>query len=93
MGHRHRLTIHRIAIFAARGNRCGCDMRDDLVAVEVEIDPVAVRSALRTSQQRAIEIARHIEIVDREGEMKGGDAHARSCAALGRAKATAWASA
>ena len=65
----------------------------DLVTVEIIVDPVAIRAPLAAAEQRAVEIARRVEIVNGEGEMEGGNAHARSCAASGRANATAWASA
>jgi hypothetical protein len=51
-------------------------MRDDLVPVEVEIDPPGRAPPLRTAEQLAVKPARGREIVDRKGEMKRRQAHA-----------------
>ncbi len=50
-------------------------MGDDLVAEKVEIDPVLGASALRTAHHLAIEAARRIQVVHREGDVEGPDAH------------------
>jgi hypothetical protein len=47
-------------------------MRDDLVAVEIEIDPFVGRPPLRAAHHSAIEAARRIEVVDREGKVERG---------------------
>jgi hypothetical protein len=50
-------------------------MGDDLVTVEVEIDPMFGASALGAAEQIAIEAARGVEVVDRKGEMEGWRVH------------------
>ena len=50
-------------------------MRDDLVAVKIEIDPRISTPPLRATERPAIESARGSKIVDRKGEMEGAQAH------------------
>jgi hypothetical protein len=50
-------------------------MRHDLVAVEVEIDPVISAPPLRASDQPTIEASCGGKIIDWEGMMKGRQAH------------------
>ena len=57
----------------------GREVGDDLVAVEVEIDPMLGAPAFRAAEQLAVKAARGREVVDREGEMEGRQA---SCRAL-----------
>jgi len=45
-------------------------MRDDLVAVEIEIDPFRGRPALWTTQQSTVESARFLEAGDGKRKMK-----------------------
>ena len=45
-------------------------MGDDLVAEEVEVDPVVSAAALGTAQDGAIEMAGGGEIVNREGDVE-----------------------
>ena len=45
-------------------------MRDELVAVEVEIDPVVGASPLWTAHHAAIEGTRRSKVIDRKGEVK-----------------------
>ena len=47
------------------------EMGDDLVAVEVEIDPFSTGAALGAAKQAAIEAAGGVEIMDGESKMKG----------------------
>ncbi len=47
-------------------------MGDDLVAEEVEVDPVVGASAFRAAEQAAVESARGLEVVDGEGEVERG---------------------
>ena len=49
-------------------------MGDDLVAEEIEVDPVGGAAPLRAAEQPAVEGARGVEIVDREGEVEGRQA-------------------
>ena len=69
MRHRHVMAVDRIA--GAAAPRAGDEMGDDLMAVEIEIDPFVRASPLGAAEQPAIKGARGGEIVDREGEMEG----------------------
>ena len=53
-------------------------MGDDLVAVEIEIDPMLGASAFGAAEQLAVEAARRGEVIDRKGEVEGRQAHAAS---------------
>ena len=52
-------------------------MRDDLMPVEIEIDPVLGATPFRTAEDAAVEAPRRIQIVDRKCEMEGMEAHRR----------------
>ena len=74
------VTRRMLAIdFVGRSTRSGfrCQMRDDLVAVKIEIDPFLGAPPLRTAEQFAIKLPRSREIVDREGEVERRQAHGR----------------
>src|SRR4051794_25421242 len=73
MRDRHMFAID--GVFRVPGRRIGSEMRDDLMSVEVEIDPMLCASAFRASQQPAVEGSRRGKVVDREGEMEGRNAH------------------
>jgi hypothetical protein len=73
MGDRHILAIDRICGMGA--HRIRRQMGDDLVTVEVEVDPFLSASTFGTAEQISIEAARCGEVVDREGEMEGGASH------------------
>ena len=45
-------------------------VRDDLVAVEVEVDPLVRRAALGAAEQRAVEVARLRKRGDGEGKVE-----------------------
>ncbi|MCY1238631.1 hypothetical protein D9M72_513810 [compost metagenome] len=98
MAHRHGVAVYRAGLAAAAFFRC--QMGHDLVAVEVEVDPVFRAAAFRAAQQFAVELARTGDAVDREGQVERGQdcsgfAHGveipgngfvvRSCGALQRA--------
>src|SRR5581483_8908145 len=52
-------------------------MRDDLVAVEIEVHPFVARSSFGTAEQVSIEGTRFGKIAHREGQMEtGAKAHA-----------------
>ena len=57
--------------------RGGIEVRDDLVPVEIEVDPVIGRSPFGTAHHPPVEIARGGEIMDRKGEVEGAQRHAR----------------
>jgi hypothetical protein len=67
------MAIDRIA--DPRRARIGMEMRDDLVAIEIEIDPRLRTPPLPAAQRIAIESARRGKIVDGEGEMERLDRH------------------
>ena len=48
-------------------------MRDDLVAEEVEVDPLLRAAALGTAEDGAVEVARGGEIVDGKGVVERGE--------------------
>jgi hypothetical protein len=54
-------------------------MGNDLVAVEVKIDPILRAPSLRATEQAAVEAPRGIEIVNREGEVEWRQGHALTC--------------
>jgi hypothetical protein len=45
-------------------------MGDDLVAEEIEVDPLSRAAPLRQPKHGAIEMARRAEIIDWKGKMK-----------------------
>jgi hypothetical protein len=75
MAHRHRVTIDAAGCAAARFLRR--EISDDLVSVEVEVDPVRVRTAFGTSEHAAVERPRRGKIGDRKGKMKQWRSHER----------------
>ena len=64
------LAGHGIARTPAHGT--GREMSDDLVAAQVEVDPLLRAASLGTAEQLAVEAPRFGEIVHRKGEMEGG---------------------
>ena len=68
MPHRNLIAIHRAGVVVA--GLVGAQMGDDLVAEEIEINPIRRRAPLRATQQIAIKSARFIQGGDREGEME-----------------------
>src|SRR5690606_25954064 len=64
----------------AGGDRGGIgrEVGDDLVAVEVEIDPFRAAAAFGAADDTAPEGARGGEVVDREGEVEGAQGHGSS---------------
>jgi hypothetical protein len=48
---------------------------DDLMTVEVEIDPLVRASALGTAEQLAVKAASRGKVIDRESEMERREAH------------------
>src|SRR4051812_32730664 len=64
---------HGIAVHRARGHGTaliGREVRDDLVAVQVEVHPFVAAASLRTLEQVAIEAARLGEVAHGEGEVE-----------------------
>ena len=52
-------------------------MRDDLMPVEIEIDPVLGATPFRTAEDAAVEAPRRPQVVDRKSEMEWTEAHRR----------------
>ena len=50
-------------------------MRDDLVAVEIEVDPVVGAAAFGAAEDGCVEVASGVEVVDWKGDVKGLDGH------------------
>jgi hypothetical protein len=63
------VAVDRVAV--GGGDHARVQMGDDLVAVQVEVDPAVAAAALRAAEQPAVEGAGGGQIVDGEGEMKG----------------------
>ena len=84
MRHRHRMAIDRIM---PRHRLVTIDaVRDDLMAIEVEIDPVGIAAPFGTAKHTAIEMARGGQIVDGKGDVKGGKIDHVDCLPHPRAK-------
>ena len=68
MTDRHILSVDsaRVAMPGFTGRKMG----DDLVSVEIEVDPVRCAAAFWAAEQRSVERARGFEVIDREGEVK-----------------------
>ncbi len=64
--HRHGVTIDRIPV----QRRAWREMGDELVAVEVEIDPRRRRPPLAAAEHAAVEGARAREVVDGKGKVE-----------------------
>src|SRR5690606_18402951 len=77
MRHRYRMAIDRVVrgCRALRVNAVG----DDLMPIQIEINPVGVASPLGTSENVAIEMARGVQGVDGKGDVKGGKAGHAAC--------------
>ena len=67
------VAIHRIVVRLLRRTRL--QMRNNLVAEEIEIDPLRRTSSLCTSQRASVKSTSSIEIIDRKRDMKGGKCH------------------
>ena len=59
-------------------------MSDDLMAVEVEIDPMLGASPFRATKHLSVEAARGGKVVDRESEMERRKRHDRALNRLRR---------
>ena len=74
MRHRDVIAVDRIG--GAGAHRIRSKMRHELVAVQIEIDPVTGASPLRAAEQVAVESPRRGKVVDRDCEMEWRQAHA-----------------
>jgi hypothetical protein len=70
--HGHVVAVDRVARF---GRRRVDVVRDDLVAVEVEIDPTLGAASFRTAYYSAPERSRLCQVAHREGEMERAQGH------------------
>ena len=61
---RHRMAIHRALAGRPRGP---AEVRRELVAVELEIDPVLRAAAFAATQQADVEVPRGGDVGDRKG--------------------------
>ena len=68
VAHRHRVAVDRAGLTVAGLFRR--EMRDDLMAVEIEIDPLVGTAPFRTAEQFAVELARGGEAMNRKRQMK-----------------------
>jgi hypothetical protein len=68
--HRDVVTVDRV-VMVGRTRRG--EVSDDLMAEQVEVDPLVARATFGAAEQFAIEPARGGEVVDREGEVEGGE--------------------
>ena len=68
MRHRHAVPVNRVVAGIVR--RLPGAMGDDLVAIEIEIDPLIAAAPLCAAHDPAPEGARLCKITDRKGEME-----------------------
>jgi len=73
MRHWHIFAIDRISL--ALRHRLGREVRDDLMPVQIEVDPMLGTATLGAAQQISIESAGGRDIVDGESEVKRWDGH------------------
>jgi hypothetical protein len=68
VAYRHVITIDRAggAVAAFRGRQ----VRHDLVAVEIEVDPLGAAAAFGAAEQAAVKAPRFFEILHRKGQVK-----------------------
>jgi hypothetical protein len=68
MPHRHAVAIN--FAFGGFGVHRGAQMRDDLMAVKIEVHPIWAAAPFRAAEQIAIKGAGLVEISDGKGEVK-----------------------
>lgn len=68
MAHRHLIAVHRAGLPVTRFIRC--EVRDNLVPIEVEIDPGIGAAAFGAAEQAAVEGPRPAEVGDGKRQMK-----------------------
>ena len=54
------------------------EMRDELMAEEIEVDPLVRAATFGATEHATVEIARGLQIVDRDCEVKRLERHCRS---------------
>ena len=73
MRHRHMITVDLVR--RAPGSGVRREVRDDLMPVQVEIDPMLGASPFGAAQQSSIEATCSGQIVDRKSKVEGSKAH------------------
>jgi hypothetical protein len=73
MAHGHAVAVHGAG--AGGGALVWRKMGDDLVALKIEIHPFRRTAPLGAAEQGAIEGAGGSKVVDREGQVEGGEGH------------------
>jgi hypothetical protein len=68
------VAIDGIVVIAAVA-RAWLQVRDDLVAEEIEVDPLWGTATLRAAQCRSVEETRGVEVVNGKGDMKRSERH------------------
>ena len=76
MAHRDGLAVDRVRRRGARP--AGREVRDDLVAMEVEVDPVRRGAALGAAEHAAVESPCLGEVADGEGEVEARTVHGQA---------------
>lgn len=71
VGNGNRVAVHRV--FMRGSHRARTQVTDQLMPIEIEIDPGVCTSAFRASQERAVERPRRLEVGDRKGDMERGE--------------------
>ena len=74
MRHWYVLAIDRIGMRIRHGRT---EVRDDLVTMKIEINPVICAAAFPATKDAAVKAARLFQIVNRKGEVKGSQSHGR----------------
>ena len=64
-----------VDLVAGAVSRLSTQMRDQLVAEEIETEPVVRTAPLGTTEQVAVEGARLRQVADGEGEVEGAQCH------------------
>ena len=72
MRHRHIVAVDRIAVcrLASLCRSARCEMRNYLMSVQIEVDPVRIGTSFGTPENAPIKSARGGKIINRECEMK-----------------------
>lgn len=86
VGNGNVVTIDRIVVFLPIARR-RFQMRNDLVAKEVEVYPLCRTSSFAAAQSCAVEVTGGVKVIDRKGEMEGSDGHGVLLALILRCRA------
>ncbi len=75
MRYRHVVAVDRVEGLGLRCDRPRREVGDDLVAEEVEVDPLLAAAPFGAADHARPEDARGVEVVDREGEVERWAVH------------------